>query len=45
MLYYALQGGAAMHIPENLRIPVIVFTLEAVLLLGCSLVFFVLVPG
>lgn len=33
-----------MKIPENLRIPAIVFTLEAVLLLGCALVFFVLIP-
>jgi hypothetical protein len=33
-----------MHIPEHLRIPVIVFSLEAVLLAGCAMIFFVLVP-
>jgi hypothetical protein len=33
-----------MKIPENIRIPVIVFTLEAALLIGCGLVFLVLRP-
>jgi hypothetical protein len=33
-----------MKIPEDIRIPVIVFTLEAALLAGVSLVFLVLVP-
>lgn len=34
-----------MKIPEDLRIPAIVFTLEAVLLAGLALVFLVLLPG
>jgi hypothetical protein len=34
-----------MHIPDHLRIPVIVFSLQAVLLTGCVLIFFVLAPG
>jgi hypothetical protein len=33
-----------MHIPDHLRIPLIVFSLEAVLLAGCAMIFFVLVP-
>jgi len=33
-----------MKIPEDIRIPVIVFALQAVLLLGCSMVFFILIP-
>lgn len=33
-----------MHIPPELRIPAIVFTLEAVLLTGIGLIFFVLIP-
>jgi hypothetical protein len=33
-----------MHIPDHLRIPVIVFSLEAVLLTGCALIFLVLAP-
>ncbi|MFM9434510.1 hypothetical protein ACFDR9_001569 [Janthinobacterium sp. CG_23.3] len=33
-----------MKIPKNLRIPAIVFTLEAIMLAGLSLIFFVLVP-
>jgi len=34
----------AMRIPDDLRIPAIVFALQAVLLFGCSMVFFVLLP-
>jgi hypothetical protein len=34
----------AMHIPENIRAPVIVLSLQAVLLIGASLVFLVLRP-
>lgn len=33
-----------MKIPEELRIPAIVFALQAALLLGCSLIFLVLRP-
>jgi hypothetical protein len=33
-----------MKIPEHLRIPVLVFSLEAVLLAGCAMVFLVLLP-
>lgn len=33
-----------MHIPEEIRIPVIVFALQAALLAGTSLVFFMLIP-
>ena len=33
-----------MKIPEGIRIPIIVFTLEAALLLGAGLVFLVLRP-
>jgi hypothetical protein len=33
-----------MRIPDHLRIPVIVFSLQAVLLAGCVLIFFVLAP-
>ncbi len=34
-----------MKIPEHLRIPVVVFGLQAVLLAGCSLIFLVLLPS
>jgi hypothetical protein len=34
-----------MKIPEHLRIPVIVFGMQAVLLIGCALIFIVLRPG
>jgi hypothetical protein len=34
-----------MHIPEEIRIPVIVFSLQAALLAGCALIFLVLVPN
>lgn len=34
-----------MRIPEELRIPAIVFTLQAALLAGCALVFLVLLPA
>ena len=34
-----------MHIPEELRIPAIVFALEAALLIGTGLVFLVLAPS
>ena len=33
-----------MHIPEDIRIPVIVFGLQAALLAGAALVFLMLVP-
>ena len=33
-----------MEIPEELRIPAIVFALEAALLTGLSLIFIVLIP-
>jgi hypothetical protein len=33
-----------MRIPPNIRIPVIVFALQAVLLAGAALVFMVLIP-
>jgi hypothetical protein len=33
-----------MKIPEHLQIPLIVFSLQAVLLVGCALVFLVLLP-
>ncbi len=33
-----------MKIPEHLKIPAIVFTLEAILLTGLSLIFIVLIP-
>ena len=33
-----------MKIPDELRIPVIVFSLQAALLIGCSMVFLVLLP-
>jgi hypothetical protein len=33
-----------MKIPEHLRIPLVVFSLEAALLAGCALIFFVLLP-
>lgn len=36
--------GHAMKIPEDLRIPAIVFGLQAALLAGCSLIFLVLRP-
>jgi hypothetical protein len=34
-----------MRIPDELRIPVIVFSLQAVLLTGAALIFLVLGPG
>ena len=33
-----------MKIPEDIRIPVLVFALQAVMLLGCSMVFLMLIP-
>ena len=33
-----------MKIPEHLRIPIIVFSLQAALLAGCALIFLVLLP-
>jgi hypothetical protein len=33
-----------MKIPDHLRIPVLVFSLEAVLLVGCAMIFLVLLP-
>jgi hypothetical protein len=37
-------GACIMKIPDNLRIPILVFSLEAVLLVGCGLIFLVLLP-
>ena len=34
-----------MRIPEDIRVPVIVFSLQAALLAGCSLVFLMLLPN
>ena len=34
-----------MKIPEDLRIPATVFTLEAIMLIGLALIFLVLVPA
>lgn len=34
-----------MHIPDDLKIPAIVFTLQAALLTGLGLIFLVLLPG
>jgi hypothetical protein len=39
-----VTGVVAMKIPEHLRIPAVVFSLEAVLLAGLALIFLVLVP-
>lgn len=36
--------GAVVKIPEDLRIPALVFTLEAIMLAGFALIFFMLVP-
>ena len=33
-----------MKIPDHLRIPVVVFAMQAVLLIGCALIFLVLRP-
>lgn len=33
-----------MKIPEELRIPAVVFGLEAIMLTGAALIFFVLIP-
>jgi hypothetical protein len=33
-----------MKIPEDLRIPAVVFGLEAILLTGAGLIFFILIP-
>jgi hypothetical protein len=33
-----------MHIPRELRIPALVFALQAALLTGCGLIFFLLLP-
>lgn len=34
-----------MKIPDHLRIPVVVFSLQAALLAGCALIFLVLLPN
>jgi hypothetical protein len=34
-----------MKVPEHLRIPIVVFSLQAVLLIGCALIFLVLLPS
>lgn len=33
-----------MKIPDHLRIPVLVFSLQAILLAGCAMIFLVLLP-
>jgi hypothetical protein len=33
-----------MKIPDHLRIPLLVFSLQAVLLAGCAMIFLVLLP-
>lgn len=33
-----------MKVPEDLRIPAVVFGLEAILLTGAGLIFFILIP-
>ena len=38
------RRGSAMKIPEGIRIPLIVFSLEAALLAGAGLIFLVLAP-
>jgi hypothetical protein len=43
MLWQRLKGSA-MKIPEGIRIPIIVFSLEAIMLLGAGLIFLVLAP-
>jgi hypothetical protein len=43
--YVTQTKGRAMKIPEHLRIPVIVFALQAALLAGTSLIFLVLRPS
>jgi hypothetical protein len=35
---------AIVKIPEDLKIPAVVFTLEAVMLIGLAMIFLVLVP-
>jgi hypothetical protein len=40
----AMLEGSAMKIPEGIRIPLIVFSLEAALLTGAGLIFLVLAP-
>jgi hypothetical protein len=39
------ERGFAMKVPEHLRIPILVFSMQAVLLIGCALIFIVLRPG
>lgn len=34
-----------MKFPEELKIPLIVFSLQAALLAGCAMIFLVLLPG
>lgn len=43
MMWQRLKGSA-MKIPEGIRIPIIVFSLEAILLLGAGLIFLILAP-
>lgn len=33
-----------MKIPDHLRIPILVFSLQAILLAGCAMIFLVLLP-
>jgi hypothetical protein len=42
-MWHRLEGNA-MKIPDGIKIPIIVFSLEAALLIGSSLVFLVLRP-
>jgi hypothetical protein len=41
---WQLLEGSVMKIPEGVRIPLIVFSLEAALLTGAALIFLVLIP-
>jgi hypothetical protein len=41
---WQLLEGSVMKIPEGIRIPLIVFSLEAALLIGAGLIFLVLIP-
>ena len=39
-----VQGKGVMKIPKDIQIPLIVFSLQAVLLFGCAMIFLVLRP-
>jgi hypothetical protein len=44
LLDWQRRKGSAMKIPESIKIPLIVFSLEAALLTGAALVLLVLIP-